>query len=193
MWMGAELTLPRRVLTVDDYHRMGEVGLLRPDERIELIHGDLITMAPIGGPHLHLVSVISQLLTMAVGKSAFVSVQNPISLPPDSEPQPDIALLRSELWHRVAVPTARDVLLVIEVADSTLGHDRGIKIPLYARHGIPEAWLFDVNSQRTTLYRDPTPDGYRTVLSPDAASSISPLLRPDVVVSLAEIWASTGG
>ncbi len=191
--MSAELTLPRRVLTVDDFHRMGEVGLLGPDERIELIHGDLITMAPIGGPHLYLVSVISQLLTMAVGRSAFVSVQNPISLPPDSEPQPDIALLRAEFWQRVAVPTVADVLLVIEVADTTLGQDRGIKIPLYARHSIPEAWLFDVNSQRATLYRDPKPDGYQTVLSPDVTSSISPLLRPDIALSLAEIWAGTKG
>ena len=191
--MGAELPLPRRLLSVDDYHRMGEVGLLRPDERIELIHGDLITMAPIGGPHLRLVSVVAQLLTLCVGRSAFVSVQNPISFPPDSEPQPDIALLRAEFWHRAAVPVAADVLLIIEVADTTLDRDRDIKIPLYARHDIPEAWLFDVNAEHVTIYRDPSPTGYRTVLSPERNATIAPLLKPEVVIELAEVWPATAG
>jgi Uma2 family endonuclease len=186
--MGAELSLPRRALSVADFHRMGEVGLLRPDERVELIHGDLITMAPIGGPHLHLVSVVAQLVTVAVGRTGFVSVQNPISLPPDSEPQPDIAVLRPEFWERAAVPTARDVLLVIEVADSTLAYDREVKIPLYARHGIPEAWLFDIGSEGVLAHRDPGPDGYRTVLTLTRADTIAPLAFPSVTIALAEVW-----
>ena len=94
--MGAENSLPRRALSVEDYHRMGEVGLFGPEERLELIHGDLVTMAPIGGPHLRLVNVLAQLISMKVGRSALVSVQNPIHIPPDSEPQPDIVLLRPE-------------------------------------------------------------------------------------------------
>src|SRR5947209_3303484 len=102
--MGAELTLPRRVLSVSDFHRMGEAGLFGPDERLELIQGDLITMAPIGGAHLRVVSMLTQILSAAVGRSAFVSVQNPISLPPASEPQPDLALLRPEFWQRTGLP-----------------------------------------------------------------------------------------
>ncbi|MBI3375731.1 MAG: Uma2 family endonuclease [Betaproteobacteria bacterium] len=191
--MGAEIPLPRRTLSVEDYHRMGEVGLFAPEERLELIHGDLVTMAPIGGPHLRLVNVLAQLFSMRLGRSAVVSVQNPICIPPDSEPQPDIVLLRSECWGRAAVPTANDILLVIEVADTTLARDRDIKIPLYARHDIPEAWLFDAASGATTIYRGPRPEGYRTELSPARDAIISPQLRPDVAISLAEVWLATAG
>jgi Uma2 family endonuclease len=191
--MGAELPLPRRALSVDDYHRMGEAGLFRPEERIELIEGDLITMAPIGGPHLHVVSVLAELLTVGAGRSAFVSVQNPVSLPPDSEPQPDIALLRSEFRQRSDLPTATDVLLVIEVADTTVARDEAIKIPLYARHGIPEAWLFDLKNERAMVYRDPGPEGYRTVMSPARDAAISPATKPDLKIRLSEIWPAKSG
>jgi Uma2 family endonuclease len=186
--MGAELTLPRRALSVEDYHRIGEAGLFGPEERLELIHGDLVTMAPIGWPHLQVVTIVAQLFAGQVGNTALVLVQNPISLPPDSEPQPDIALLRAEYRGRAALPGAQDVLLVVEVADSTLARDRDVKIPLYARHGIAEAWLFDLNARRVTVFRDPGPDGYRTVLTPAADARISPLARPDVTIPLAEIW-----
>jgi Uma2 family endonuclease len=191
--MGAELALPRRALSVDDYHRMGEAGLFRPEERIELIHGDLITMAPIGWPHLQVVNVVAQLFAMQVGRSAIVQVQNPISLPPDNEPQPDIALLRAEYRSRAALPAADDALLVVEVADTTLERDREVKIPLYARHGIPEAWLFDVNGERVTIHRDPGPQGYRTVLSPARDAAISPVLKPEVSIALGEIWPARAG
>ena len=89
------------------------------------------------------------------------------------------------------VPTAADVLLVIEVADSTMAHDRGTKIPLYARHGIPEVWLFGVASERVTIYRDPVPEGYRTVVSPERGAAISPLLKPEAAIVVAEIWPVT--
>ncbi len=186
--MGAEITLPRRALSVEDYHRMGEVGLFAPEERLELIHGDLVTMAPIDGPHMHLVNVLAQFFSMKVGRSAVVSVQNPIGVSPDSEPQPDIVLLRPECWGRATVPSAKDVLLVIEVADTTLARDREIKIPLYARHGIPEAWLFDVAGGGATKYREPSSEGYRTALSQAKDAIISPQQKPDVAISLAEVW-----
>jgi len=191
--MGAELTLPRRALSVEDYHRIGEAGLFGPEERLELIHGDLITMVPIGWPHLQVVTLVAQLFAGQVGRTALVLVQNPISLPPDSEPQPDIALLRAEYRSRATLPAAADVLLVVEVADTTLGRDRGVKIPLYARHGIPEAWLFDLNARRVTIFRGPGAEGYGTVLSPAPDARISPLLRPDVEIPLAEIWPASAG
>ena len=191
--MGADIPMPRRALSVEEYHRMGEVGLLGPEERIELIGGDLVTMAPIGGPHLHLVNVLAQLFSMQLGRSAVVSVQNPLSLPPDNEPQPDIVLLRPECWGRAAVPAAADVLLVIEVADTTLARDREVKIPLYARHGIPQAWLFDVSSERAAIYRDPGAGGYRSVSAPGREARISPQLRPDLAILLAEVWPAKGG
>ena len=186
--MGAEITLPRRALSVADYHRMGEVGMFAPEERLELIHGDLVTMAPIGGPHMRLVNVLAQLFSLQVGRSAVVSVQNPISISHDSEPQPDIVLLRPECLGRATVPGANDVLLVIEVADTTLARDRDIKIPLYAGHGIPEVWLFDVMGERATLYREPSAEGYRRVLSAARDAIITPQLKTEVSISLAEVW-----
>jgi Uma2 family endonuclease len=150
-------------------------------------------MAPIGWPHLQVVTAVAQLFTMKIGRTAMVLVQNPISLPPDSEPQPDIALLRPEYRQRAALPNASDVLLVIEVADTTLARDREVKIPLYARHGIPEAWLFDVASQQATIYRDPGPEGYRTVLSPERDAIVSPMLKLDATIPLAEIWPAAAG
>jgi Uma2 family endonuclease len=191
--VGAEIPLPRRALSVAEFHRMGEVGLLGPDERLELIHGDIVTMAPIGGPHLHLVNVLAQLFSMQFGRSALVSVQNPVSLPPDNEPQPDIAILRPECWARAAVPCAADVLLVVEVADTTLARDRDVKIPLYARHGIPEAWLFDVAAESVTVYRDPSPGGYRSAQTLARDAMVSPLQRPDVAISLGEVWPARSG
>lgn len=115
-------------------------------------------------------------------------MQNPISLPPDNEPQPDIALLRPEFWQRKDVPTAGDVLLVIEVADTTLARDQGVKIPLYARHGTPESWLFDLESEQTTIYRDPGAQGYRTVISPARDATVSPIAKPEIRILAAEIW-----
>ena len=113
--------------------------------------------------------------------------------PPDNEPQPDIALLRAEYRLRAALPAADDVLLIVEVTDSTLDRDRDVKIPLYARNGIPEAWLLDVKSERATIYRDPRPEGYQTVLSAGPDATISPLLNPDVSISLPEIWPARPG
>jgi Uma2 family endonuclease len=137
--MGAALPLHRRALSVADYHRMGEAGVFRPEERVELIEGDLIVMAPIGGPHLRLVNVVARLLTFQAGDSAIVSVQNPVSLPPQSEPQPDIVVLPPEYRQRAAVPTGADVLLVIEAADTTLVYDRDLKIPLYGASWHPRS------------------------------------------------------
>ena len=102
-------------------------------------------------------------------------------------------MLPPEYRQRAAVPTGADALLVIEAADTTLVYDRDVKIPLYARHGIPEAWLFDIQNTRTTLYRDPTPDGYRTVLSPARDATISPLLLPAITIQLSEVWPIDSG
>jgi Uma2 family endonuclease len=187
--MGAKLELPRRVLSVEDYHRMGEAGLFRPDERLELIEGDLITMAPIGGSHLYIVNLVAQAFSVQLGRAAIVSVQNPVSLRPHSEPQPDIAVLQSQWARRGAgVPSAADVLIVIEVADTTLTYDRDAKIPLYAQHGIAEAWLFDVAAEQVTVFRDPSKEGYRTVLPQLREAALAPLQLPGVTINLAEIW-----
>ena len=153
---------PRRhAYSVDDYYRMAETGILRPGDRVELIEGEIIDMAPIGSLHAAVVNRIAQTLTLAIGKRAAVSVQNPIRLDQYSEPQPDIAQLRPRAdFYADAHPGPADVLLVVEVADSTLRFDREIKIPPYARHGIAEVWLVDIENGQFTIHRDPQGHGY---------------------------------
>ena len=188
--MGAPLTLSRHKLYIDDYHRMGHAGILREDSRVELVEGELIDMAPIGSLHLSVVTKLSMLLARQVGDFALVSTQNPLSLPPDSEPQPDIALLKPRAdWYSNALPGAQDVLLLIEVGDSSAEYDREIKIPLYARHVIPEAWLIDLRARTLHIYREPHDAGYRRVLQPEPGETASPLLLSSARIVLAEILA----
>ena len=187
--MGTPLAIPRRRLSVDEYHRLGAAGVLHEDERIELIEGEMIEMAPIGSRHLAKVNRLSRMLGREVGDEATVSTQNPLSLPPEDEPVPDIALLKVRADdYEAAIPTAQDVLLVIEVADTTLPYDRDVKIPLYARCGILEVWLVNVQSQALSIYLDPGPKGYRTLLTPGIDEIISPSLLPQAKVKLAQLW-----
>jgi Uma2 family endonuclease len=186
--MGAPLTIPRRALTVDEYHKMGEAGVLKENDRIELIEGELIEMAPIGGRHLQLVNVVTEILVLAAKGKAVMSTQNPILLPPHNEPQPDIVLLAPELKYRQVVPTVEDILLVIEIADATLIYDRDTKVPIYARHGIREAWLLDAANKKTFIFLDPGPQGYRQMKSPNNDETISPSLLPWVRIRLSDIW-----
>jgi len=187
--MGALETVQRRRLSLEEFHRMGSAGILGEDDRVELIDGDMIEMAPIGAQHLAMVNRLSRILTLAAGKEAIVSTQNPVALPPRNEPQPDIALLKPRPDDYAAgVPAAADVLLIIEVADTTLAYDRDVKIPLYARHSIAEAWLFDIQGGSLLVHRDPGPKGYQRVLTPTQKEIVSPLLMPTVSIDLAEVW-----
>ena len=147
----------RHRLTVDDFHRMGEAGIFRADERVELIDGEVIDMAPIGSNHAGTVGLLAKRLERALGDSALVFVQNPLSLTASSEPQPDIMLLKPRAdFYRSGHPRPEDVLLIVEVADTTLAY----KAPLYARHGIPEAWLVDLENKRLHVFTSPSDTGY---------------------------------
>ena len=166
--------------TVDDYHRMAEAGILSADERTELIEGVVVTMSPIGAPHFVAVLRLEKLLRDAVGERALVSVQGPVRLPPRSEPQPDLALLRPPVDRYEAVlPGPADVFLLIEVSDSTLARDRDVKAPLYAAHGIPEYWLVDLEAHHVLVHRNPLPAERRW-------QSVQPL-RSDAVLDLAAL------
>jgi Uma2 family endonuclease len=189
--MGAADTLSRHKLSIEDFHAMARAGILNEDDRVELINGELIDMAPIGSLHWSMVARLSTLLVRHAGDLAIVSTQSSLSLPPDSEPQPDIALLRPRSnWYRDALPTAGDVLLLIEVSDTTLAYDRDIKLPLYSRHGVPEVWLFDLQAESTEIHLDPGSHGYRKILRSDRAEVLSPTLLTDVQLSPHEIWSS---
>jgi Uma2 family endonuclease len=187
--MGALETVQRRKLSLEEFHRMGTAGILGEDDRIELINGEMIEMAPIGAQHLAMVNRLSRMLNIAAGKEAIVSTQNPIALPPQDEPQPDITLLRprADEYSR-SLPTAADVLLVIEVADTTLAYDREVKIPLYSQCGIAEVWLFDIRARSLLAHRNPGPKSYQRVLTPKQNETISPLLIPAIKIDLTEVW-----
>ena len=151
-------------LSVADYHRMGETGILGPDLRTELIDGEIIEMPPIGHPHAGTVNLLADLLRDRVRGRALVAVQNPVCLDGRSEPLPDIALLRLRSdYYRSGHPGPEAVLLLIEVADSSLRYDREVKIPRYARAGIPEVWLVDLGGSALSIYREPGASGYAQV------------------------------
>lgn len=189
----AQAEIRRHLLTVDDYHKMGEAGILGEDDRVELVEGELIDMAPIGSEHAGQVIQLNALLSVLLAGRALLSPQNPVRLGEYSEPQPDITILRLRGdFYRTAHPQPEDVLLLIEVADATIHYDRNMKIPLYARHGIPEVWLIDLQKKNVEIYRQPSGDGYRQTLRPARDERISLSLLPDVSILIADLWSQVG-
>jgi Uma2 family endonuclease len=182
--------LPRRHrLTVDDYYRMAEVGILAPDLRVELIEGEIIDMAPPGSLHAAAVDRLTRMLVRAVGDAAIVRVQNPVRLGPHSEPQPDLALLRPrDDFYAAHHPQPADVLLVVEIADSSLRFDRDTKMRLYAQHGIPEAWLVDLRGRRLIRHLAPQQGQYTVVDEPDLGSALRAAAFPDLVLDLHDLF-----
>ena len=156
----------KRSFTVAEYRRMVEVGILSEDDRVELIDGEVFKMSPIGELHASCVGRLTQTLILLLRRAAIVWVQNPIVLDDYSEPQPDLAVLRPRAdFYGQAHPRPEDVLIVIEVSDSTLGFDRKVKVPLYARAGIPETWLVNLPEECVEVYSDPVGGEYQTFRS----------------------------
>jgi Uma2 family endonuclease len=148
--------------TVQQYHLMYEAGVFTEGDRYELINGEIREMSPIGIKHAVCVAKTARLFQIKLGDRAFVWTQNPIILRNYSEPQPDLAILKwRNDFYASALPTPEDILLIIEVADSTIAYDRDVKMPLYAVNGIPEMWLFDVNQQIIEGYTQPSSSGYK--------------------------------
>ena len=181
----------RRRWSVADFQRMGETGFLDPEVRLELIAGDLFEMAPIGSFHAGMVGILTRLLVRSVADAGIVHVQNPIVLDDFSEPQPDLMLLRPRAdFYLHAHPQAEDVLLVIEVSDSTAAFDRKTKVPLYARHGIPEVWLVVGPTRRhIEIYRNPLPDrGVYQERLQLREGVLTPVLLPQVEIPLNAVF-----
>ncbi len=152
----------RRHFTVDEYHRMVQTGILSEDDRVELIGGEIFRMTPIGNRHASCVKRLNHLLLRALGDKAVMSVQDPIALSDTSEPEPDLALLAPrDDFYADRHPNASDVLLLIEVADTSVDFDRNAKLPAYARAGIPEVWIVNLEGDQVEIYRNPAPDSYR--------------------------------
>ena len=178
----------RRPLTVAEYHRMGEAGILTEDDRVELIEGQLIAMSPIGSDHSGTVNALNRLLVRAVGDHGVVGVQNPVRLDDYSEPQPDFSVMRPRADdYRRSIPRPADVLLIVEVAHSSLNYDRAIKQSLYARHGIPEFWIVNLPGDVVEVHRAPSGDAYTTVTRAGRGELLQPELLPSVVVAVSEV------
>ncbi|WP_462321554.1 Uma2 family endonuclease [Halochromatium sp.] len=175
-------------VTVREFFLMGEAGVLDPEARIELIEGVMIDMPPIAPPHAGRTKRLTSLLIEAIGRRAIVSTQDPILLGDLSAPQPDIAVLKPrDDFYTAEHPRADDVLLVIEIADSSVRYDRECKLPLYARFGIPEAWLIDIPARAIWGYREPENGAYQTSLQLEAPHRIRPSMLDGLEIALAEL------
>jgi Uma2 family endonuclease len=178
----------RRRFTSAEYHAMAEAGILAEDERVELIAGEIVRMAPIGSRHAGGVKRLNRRLTRGLGERALISVQDPIAIGDDSEPEPDVAVLRPrDDDYAQSHPRPADVLLIIEVADSSVAYDRDVKLPLYAQAGIIEAWLACLDERRVEIHRDPAATGYRNVRILRPGDRIAPLAFPDFELTVEEI------
>ncbi|PYN93991.1 MAG: Uma2 family endonuclease [Candidatus Rokuibacteriota bacterium] len=188
--MAVEVAATRRRFTRAEYYRMAEVGILGEDDRVELIRGEIVEMSPIGRRHRAFVGNLNQLLAVRLAGHAFVWMQNPIVLAEDTEPQPDIAVIRCRpVPYKEREAWAEDVLLLIEVADSSLAYDRSTKLRLYAEAGIPEYWVVDCTAEAIEVYRTPGPEGYRDVSRVEGTATLTLHAFPDVALTTTDIFA----
>ncbi len=186
--MAVETEPLRRLFTADEFERMAAAGVFREDERLELIRGEIVEVSPIGPGHGACVDILTKRFVIGVGDRAVVRVQGAARVALDSVPEPDLALLLPRSYRR-ANPTPRDILLVVEVAESSLRYDRTEKLQLYASAGIREYWVVSVDDEWLEVYRSPEGNGYRESRRLRRDDAIAPLTFPDVVITVAEIFA----
>jgi Uma2 family endonuclease len=179
--------LARHLWTVEEYHRMGEVGLLDADARVELIEGEIVEMAPIGDAHAAISNRLTRLLVLAVGERGIVAVGNPIRLSQRSEPQPDFSVLRPRADYQTRGPRPEDVMLAVEVSDTTLRRDRRVKLALYARAGIPEFWIVNLEVREVEIYRSLAGDSYASVERKGARDVVTMEALPGVTIAISQI------
>jgi Uma2 family endonuclease len=188
--MAVEVAATRRRFTRAEYHRMAEVGILRKHDRVELIKGEIVEMSPIGRRHKAFVGNLAQFLMVRLAGRAIVWVQSSIALAEDTEPEPDLAVLRrGAVSYKERDAWAEDALLLIEVADSSLAYDRSIKLRLYAEAGIPEYWVVDCATETVEVNRSPGPEGYREVSLFAGTATLTLRAFPDVELTMTEIFA----
>lgn len=182
--------MPRHRLTVKDYHRLGEAGILGEDDRVELLEGQLVDMSPIGPRHALAIDALNELLVTAVARRASVRVRNPIVLDDESEPQPDFAVVRRP-WRGYPDqhPQPEDILLLIGVSDSSLDTDKGAKLALYARAGIREFWIVDLTTNRVIVHRDPGRESYKGATNVEGPGAPDIQALPGVNIPVASIFS----
>lgn len=176
--MPVEIT--KRLFTVHDYHRMGEAGILSKDDRVELIYGEILAMSPIGPRHNAAVDRATRAMVNITGERAIVRVQGSVGLDEYDEPQPDVVLLRpKEDFYAPQLPGPPDILLIVEIAESSLEYDRSIKARLYAETGISEYWVADLKNDCLFVYSDLRDKSYRLVRQFHRGDFIAPQLLPE--------------
>ena len=182
-----DFTLPlKHLINLDEWRRMGEANIFPPDSRVELINGEILDMAPIGSCHAGHLKIINKLFTRLMPDDLITSIQDPLQLGDLSEPEPDFMLLKPhEDFYTSRHPTVYDVLLLIEVADSSLRFDQTEKLHLYAQHGVPEYWLLNLNELCLEVYRKPSGDAYaeKTTLHQGDIITLSQLPNLSIQVS----------
>ena len=190
--MSATLEYPQKhPISAEEYLRMGAAGVFAPEARLELIEGEIVEMAPIDPPHAACVSRLHELLVERARGSAIVWGQNPVIVSDRSVPQPDLALLtRRADFYSASHPRPADVFLVIEVADTTLRFDLRTKMPLYARCGIPEAWVVDLNERAIHVFREPSAAGYGVSLIAKLGESAACVGVPEAQLQVRELFSA---
>jgi Uma2 family endonuclease len=172
----------KKLFTVDEYYRMAEAGILKPEDRVELIDGEIIEMSPIGHRHFGAMNRAMRVFSSAFGNRVQVSVQGPLRLNDRTEPEPDVVLLKPRADdYSSKFPTADDAFLVLEIADTSLSYDRKVKVPRYAAAGVPEVWIENLKDDVLLVYRNPVGAAYSTSLVLSRGESVSLMTLPDVV------------
>jgi Uma2 family endonuclease len=189
--MTAELTRVR--FSVADYHRMGELGILGPEDRVELIDGEIVSMAAVGSLHAGTVNRLNSLLVRTLSGRAVIAVQNPVQLSDDTEPEPDLAvLLPRDDFYTAAHPLPADVFLLMEVGDSSFLADRRAKLPRYARAGIRESWLVNLEVGQIERHTNPDPSGYREVVTVERGQRLASTVITDLTLDGDQVLGPTG-
>ena len=179
---------PRKRFTVDDYYRMAEVGILKNTDRVELIEGEIVEMSPIGDRHAMSVNRANMIFARRLGDRVVVSVQNAAHMDRYNEPQPDVVLIRPrEDFYGTGHPDPEDVVLLIEVSETTLRFDRTVKLPIYARNGIREVWILDLKADAIHVYREPKGQTYTSLSTRKRGESVSPQAFPDFIVQVDDL------
>jgi Uma2 family endonuclease len=179
------LPVPRHLFTVDEYYRMYEAGIFSQDDRVELIDGEIVEMSPIGSNHAACVLRLNALLNRLIGARAFVSVQSPVRLGKRTEPEPDIALLAPrDDYYASGHPEPADLLLIIEVADTSLSYDLDMKAPRYARAGIAEYWLVDLPGEAIEVYSEPGKSRYQQATRFERGETIASQTLPGLTLDV---------
>ncbi len=182
--------IQRKMFSIAEYQHMTETGILNENDRLELIEGEIVNMAAIGSHHAACVDRLTRLFVTGLGKKAIVRIQGPFTIGEFSEPEPDVLLLKpcNDFYTNVH-PGPEDVLLVVEVSDTTLDYDRNFKIPLYARAGIREAWIVNLQETYIEVYSTPSKQGYKMLRKYYEGGILTVSSFPDIKIAVDELLA----